>query len=53
MTLNKIIKSLTLPCWLEHSTQLTWMFPCLAPGMICTHSKSLAKITISQPDPYA
>lgn len=29
------------------------MFPFWAPGIIWTHSKSLARITISQPEPYA
>lgn len=45
--------TLTCPPCSEQSTQPTWMLPCLAPGMICSRSKSLPKITTSQPDAYA
>lgn len=43
-------KCLTCPPCSEQSTQPTWMLPCLAPGMICSRSKSLPKITTSQPE---
>ena len=48
---GRVQSTLTLPSWWEHSTQPTCMFPFWAPGIICTHSKSLAKITTSQPEP--
>jgi len=44
---------LTCPPCREQSTHPTWMFPCWAPGMIWTRSKSLPRITMSHPEAYA
>lgn len=42
--------NLTCPPCCEQFTQPTWMLPCLTPGMICSRSKLLPKITTSHPD---
>lgn len=48
-----LLTLLTCPPCDEQSTHPTWILPCLAPGMICSRSKLLPKITTSQPDAYA